>query len=130
MHVSHPEIVHQDERGRIVDVIAGTNLNYATVITSKKGVVRGNHYHKKTVQWVYLLRGRVKSLSRMPGSTIETAILEPGDLWKNDPFEEHALIALEDSEFLVLTSGLRGGKDYEKDTYRLEEPLHKQVDGT
>jgi quercetin dioxygenase-like cupin family protein len=128
MQVSRPEIVYEDERGRIIDVIAATDMNYATVITSKKGVFRGNHFHKKTVQWVYLLSGKVKSLSRMPGREIETAILEPGDLWKNDPFEEHELIALEDSQFLVLTSGLRGGRDYEKDTYRLRKPLHDQID--
>ncbi len=127
MEITHPEIVHQDQRGTIIDVLAGTDMNYATVITSKKGVVRGNHFHKKTVQWVYLFRGRLQSLSRMPGGPIETAVLEVGDLWKNSAFEEHALIALEDSQFLVLTSGLRGGRDYEKDTYRLEKPLQDQI---
>jgi quercetin dioxygenase-like cupin family protein len=128
MEITHPGVVHQDQRGTIIDVLADLNFNYATIIMQKKGVVRGNHYHKKTVQWIYLLRGRLKSFSRMPGGSIETAILEVGDLWKNEPFEEHALLAVEDSEFLVLTAGVRGGRNYEKDTYRLKQSLVEQVE--
>ena len=63
----------------------------------------------------------------MPDGEVQEALLNPGDLLMNQPHEEHALVALQDSEFLVLTSGLRGGKDYEKDTYRLAEPLQERA---
>jgi len=126
MEIVHPPIAFEDARGRIVDVMEEVEFNYATVISSRKGVTRGNHYHEKTVQWVYVLRGRMLAHSRMPGGTVERAVLEPGDLLRNPPGEHHALTALEDSEFLVLTAGLRGGKDYEKDTYRLEEPMQDE----
>ena len=126
MEIKRPEIAHEDERGRIIDVMEALEFNYATVITSRKGVTRGNHYHRKTTQWVYLLRGRMLAHSRMPNATQERAVLEQGDLLKNPPFEQHALTALEDSEFLVLTAGLRGGKDYEKDTYRLDKPMQDE----
>lgn len=127
MQITHPDVAHADERGAITDILAGIEVNYATLISSKEGVVRGNHYHEKTIQWVYVLRGQLKSLSRMPDGDVQEATLNPGDLLLNHPHEEHALVALKDSEFLVLTSGLRGGKDYEKDTYRLAEPLHDRV---
>lgn len=128
MQITHPEISHADERGMITDILAGIPVNYATLISSKKGVVRGNHYHEKTTQWVYVLNGQLKSLSRMPEGKVEEKVLNPGDLLMNQPHEAHALVALEDSQFLVLTSGLRGGKDYEKDTYRLTEKLQDMLE--
>jgi quercetin dioxygenase-like cupin family protein len=127
MKITHPDVAHADERGSIIDILTGTDVNYATLISSKKGVVRGNHYHKQTIQWVYVLRGQLRALSRMPEGAVEEAILNPGDLLENHPNEEHTLVALEESEFLVLTSGLRGGEDYEKDTYRLEQPLQERI---
>jgi hypothetical protein len=126
MDISHPPVAFEDDRGQIIDVVEALDFNYATVITTRKGVTRGNHYHEKTTQWVYLLRGRLMAHSRMPGGEVVRGILEPGDLIKNVPREHHALTALEDSQFLVLTAGLRGGKDYEKDTYRLAKPLQDE----
>jgi quercetin dioxygenase-like cupin family protein len=123
MNLSHPPIVFKDHRGEIIDVVEKVDFSYATIIHSKKGVERGNHYHKKTVQYVYLLSGKLRSLSQMPGESVKSAVLNPGDLVMNVPNESHALISLEDSTFLVLTSGERGGKNYENDTYRLDTPL-------
>lgn len=125
MEITHPPIAHQDSRGQIVDIMESINFNYATIITSVKGVTRGNHYHKKTIQWVYVIKGKLLAHSRMPEGQIQRAIISTGDIVKNVPFEHHALTALEDTEFLVLTSGLRGGKDYEKDTFRLDVPMQE-----
>jgi oxalate decarboxylase/phosphoglucose isomerase-like protein (cupin superfamily) len=126
MEITHPPVAFEDDRGRIIDVMEAIDFNYATVISSRKGVTRGNHYHEKTTQWVYVLRGRMMAHSRMPDGELQRAILETGDLIKNPPFEQHALTALADSEFLVLTAGQRGGKDYEKDTYRLTKPMQDE----
>ena len=126
MEITHPAIAHQDERGRIVDVLEAIDFNYATIITSRSGVTRGNHYHLKTTQWVYVLSGRMLAHSRLPGGPLQRAELKPGDLIMNVPSEHHALTALEDTEFLVLTAGLRGGKDYEKDTYRLTTSMQDE----
>jgi quercetin dioxygenase-like cupin family protein len=123
MQIGHAICAHRDQRGEITDLLANENVNYVTLITSVKGAVRGHHYHKETTQWVYVLDGRLKVLSQMPDSPTETAILERGDLVVNLPLERHALVALEDSAFLVFTRGPRGGENYETDTYRLAEPL-------
>ncbi|MBF0357209.1 MAG: cupin domain-containing protein [Magnetococcales bacterium] len=123
MLLTEPKIAHEDSRGAIKDILYNEALDAVTIIESKKGVVRGNHYHKDTVQWVFLQSGRLKSLTQIPGEPVEVNILEPGQLIKTDHHESHALEALEDSIFLVLTRGPRGGMDYEKDTFRLESPL-------
>jgi hypothetical protein len=59
----------------------------------------------------------------MPGEQPEEAILERGDVVVNVPLERHAFQAMEDTTFLVLTRGPRGGENYETDTFRLDIPL-------
>ncbi len=113
-----------DARGAITDILDGVPLNAVTIITNKKGAIRANHYHKKTVQYTYVLSGRVKYVSKGKGRA-KSAILKPGDLAVSPPTEWHATEALTDATFLALAHGLRHGRDYEKDTFRLAEPLIK-----
>ncbi len=123
MKVDHIKYTKKDDRGEITDIMVKDNIDYVTLITSIKGSTRGNHYHKKTDQWVYILEGKIKMLTQMPDSPVVVTILEKGDLAKTGFMEKHAMIALEDSAFMVFTRGPRGGEDYETDTYRLSEPL-------
>ena len=123
MNLSHPPTTRSDDRGEITDILVKENVEYVTLITSKAGTVRGNHYHKETVQSVYILDGRIKMLTRIPGEPVVATVLEKGDLATTGRMEQHSMEALEDSSFMVFTTGVRGGEDYEKDTYRLDEPL-------
>lgn len=123
MKVVSKKRVFEDERGWITDVLEGEVVEYATIIFSKQGARRGDHYHRESVQYIFVLKGRLKVLTQMPDEDIQTTIIKTGDLALNLPMERHAVIALEDSEFLVLTRGPRGGRNYEKDTYRLTESL-------
>jgi quercetin dioxygenase-like cupin family protein len=112
-----------DERGDIVDILKQSVVEYATIITSKKGAVRANHYHKETFQYLYLMSGRMRVVAQMPDEQRSEVVLETGDLIVNVPLERHAFEALEDSTMLVLTRGPRGGDNYESDTFRLDVPL-------
>ena len=123
MKVDRIKYAKKDDRGEITDIMVKENIEYVTLITSAKGSTRGNHYHKETDQWVYILEGKMKMLTQMPGGPVVTTILEIGDLAKTGPMERHAMIALENAAFMVFTRGPRGGDNYEKDTYRLSEPL-------
>ena len=49
--------IHLDDRGRIADAFFGVNINHVVVIDSLKGAVRGNHYHKETVQSILITKG-------------------------------------------------------------------------
>ena len=115
----------QDKRGIIQDVLINEPIEHITVISSKKDVTRGNHYHKKTIQWVYVQSGKLKSLTQKNNENVVSCILEPGDLIKTEALEKHSLVMLEDSIIYVFTKGPRGGEDYEKDTYRLDKPLQE-----
>jgi len=112
-----------DVRGEIIDLLENENINAVTVITFKKGAVRANHYHKLTTQWNYVISGRIRLVSQMPGAPANEVIMRPGDLVATGPNERHALQGLEDSTLMVFTKGPRGGKEYESDTFRLEVPL-------
>jgi quercetin dioxygenase-like cupin family protein len=125
MHKTHPQSSRRDERGDILDILVKENIECVTLITSAKGASRGHHFHKETTQWIYILEGKMKLLSQLPRSPVVATILEKGDLAVTMPMERHAMNALEDSAFLVLTRGPRGGEEYEKDTYRLAEPLRE-----
>jgi quercetin dioxygenase-like cupin family protein len=114
---------YSDARGDIIDILKNSVIEYATLITSKQGSVRANHYHKDTFQYVYMLEGRMRVVSQMPGEHPEEVVLEKGGLIVNVPFERHAFEAIDDCTMLVLTRGPRGGEDYEKDTFRLDVPL-------
>ena len=123
MKVDRIQYTKKDERGEITDIMVKEQIEYVTLITSVKGSVRGNHFHKKTDQWVYILEGEMKMLTQVPDGPVISTILQKGDLAKTGPMERHSMIALEDSAFMVFTRGPRGGDDYETDTYRLSEPL-------
>lgn len=117
---------YTDKRGQIIDIVQDEKINSTTIITFKKGAVRGNHFHKKTTQWNYVLDGEVMYYSQIPGKKIDAIKISAGDLTISYPFQRHAFKALKKSRVLVLTKGPRAGKNYEIDTYRLDEnPLIK-----
>jgi len=123
MDIINKPIVFMDERGSIKDILENEPIEYVTLISSKKGAIRGNHYHAESVQYTFVLNGRLKLITQMPLSQAKIVIIKAGDLVLTPAMERHALIALEDSEILVFTRGPRGGKNYETDTYRLKEKL-------
>ena len=118
-------IVHRDKRGSIIDLLERKNINAITFITQKKGKIRGNHFHRKTTQWNYLIRGKIELFAKKKNKSLKKIILLKGDIVETEKNEKHAIKALKDSEFLVFTQGPRGGKNYEKDTFRLLKPLIK-----
>jgi len=117
------KIAFKDRRGKIIDLIEGEKINAITFITIKKGAIRGNHYHKKSWQWNYIISGKMRLVTKMPNKKIKKTLLNPGDLALTLPGELHALIGIEDCKFLVFTKGPRSGKGYESDTFRLEKLL-------
>ena len=119
----------KDERGVILDILSNEPIEHVTVITSLEGVVRGNHFHKNTIQWVYVHSGLLKSLTQKEGEKVIAIMLSPGDLLRTDKMEKHAIHALQDSVFFVFTKGPRGGTGYEKDTFRLDRPLNEEIHG-
>ena len=119
------KINHKDSRGKISDLLNKKKISSITLITQKKGKIRGNHFHKKTIQWNYLLNGKIALYGKKNNQKLKKIILKKGDLVETTYNEAHAIKALQNSEFLVFTQGPRGGENYENDTFRLKESLIK-----
>jgi quercetin dioxygenase-like cupin family protein len=116
-------VAASDERGEIVDLVVNEGITAITMITFTTGAVRANHYHKHTVQWNYVISGRIKIVTQLPGQDPQEEELGPGELAVTRENEQHALQALEPSKLLVFTRGPRSGEAYEDDTFRLATPL-------
>ncbi len=120
-HVINEVTEITDERGTITDVLTDEQIDHVNHISFKKNSIRGNHYHKNSIHYDYVLKGTLEVYTKFPFEQAKKQVVEKGDLVFTAPNERHALKALEDSEIMVLTRGPRGGKNYEIDTYRLTE---------
>lgn len=128
MKIVHKPINFEDARGTIRDIFVAEPKEHCTIITTTKGGVRGNHYHKFSRQHDFVVSGRMKVYGQNVGETeVVQAEIGPGDLVVWEPNEAHEFVALEDSTFITFVDGVRGGDEYEKDTFRLEVPLHTQA---
>jgi quercetin dioxygenase-like cupin family protein len=105
-----------DDRGVIQDIIG--QVDAVTRIHTVQGAVRGNHVHKHTTQWTYVITG---NLCVTNGE--QDVFVGPGEMVVHEPGEPHAWKATQDTDCLVFTVGPRSGEAYEIDTYRLEKPL-------
>tara|TARA_B100001250_G_C19740830_1_gene762989 strand:- start:943 stop:1305 length:363 start_codon:yes stop_codon:yes gene_type:complete len=108
----------EDKRGYILDILYNESFNHATLIHSKKKSIRGNHFHKKTTQITFIISGEVDYYFKLPKSKIKVLSLIKNSFLITKPYEIHAYKFKKNTKMLILSKGLRGGKDYEKDTYR------------
>ena len=96
------------------------------MIKSKPNVRRGDHFHKKTTQWMLITKGSLEYWYKPLKSKQKPKmkVLKYGDLLETPPNEMHALkIGKDGNEFIVFTFGKRGGRDYESDTFRFSPSL-------
>ena len=125
MKLEKKKVDFKDARGTITDVFVHQPMEHCTVITTKAGGVRGNHYHKLSEQSDFLISGKFEVYAQKVGKKeIKKFIWNPYELVTWEKNEAHEFVALEDSIWITFVNGVRGGEDFEKDTYRLETPLH------
>ncbi len=129
--VKHIGSAFSDVRGDIYNVFEGQSGHIA-LITSKKGSVRANHYHKEDLQYIYLVSGAYESYSCPLNKPEETKVIKvkPGDIVKTPPLVAHAQKFTEDSVFLAISTRLREEGKYENDTIAysvIEGYLNKQL---
>jgi len=120
--VKKPLQSFKDKRGSIIDIFYKKKIDHVAIIDSKPNTLRGNHYHKRTIQHMLITEGSLeywyKPLKKK--TKVKKKILKVGDLVSTPPYEIHALkISKKGNQFIVFSEGVRGGKDYESDTFRV-----------
>ena len=109
-----------DERGEILNLIDAPFTSGA-VITSVKGAVRGNHYHKTDYHYGWLQSGGMIYLHRPAGSKEQLGrwTIKPGQMFYTPPMYEHAMHFTEESVLFVFARNNREMANYEADTVRV-----------
>jgi len=119
----------KDKRGKIIDIFVNNPKDHCTLVTFNKGAIRGNHFHKKSIQYSFVVSGKLFMISAKVNKNgniigkIKKEILRENSLVAHKPFYAHAFKAITKANLLAFVDGKRGGRDYEKDTFRLEIKL-------
>lgn len=121
--VEEPLEAFEDYRGKINDIFYKNNIDHVAIIHSEPNIMRGNHYHKQSTQHMLITKGSLEYWYKPLGSDSDPSMVvaKVGDLVTTPPNELHALVIRDDgNEFIVFSEGVRGGCDYEADTFRVE----------
>ena len=111
---------HTDARGSIQPLVNFPMKNLS-LISSKKGSVRSNHYHQTDWHYMYVLSGSFDYYFRPTGSDEEPqkVSLKAGDMVFTPPMEDHATVFLEDCDLLAMSRNPRDQEAYESDVKRV-----------
>jgi len=114
-----------DERGKIIPLV-DFPMKSCVLITSKKGTIRANHYHKTDWHFCYVLDGSIEYYHRPVGSKElpEKILVKQGQLFFTPPMVEHTMVFKEDTTFLTLGGNSRKQQAYESDLVRTELVRH------
>tara|TARA_B100001029_G_C15040435_1_gene443219 strand:+ start:785 stop:1174 length:390 start_codon:yes stop_codon:yes gene_type:complete len=119
----------KDKRGIIIDIFTNQPKDHCTLVTFNKSAIRGNHFHKKSTQYSFIITGKLKMLTAKVNKSgqligkIKHEIVIANTLIEHKPFTAHTFKAIKKSSMLAFVNGKRGGKNYEKDTFRLKNKL-------
>ena len=110
-----------DDRGAIQPLV-DADMKSCVLITSKKGTVRANHYHKTDWHYCYVLSGSIEYYHRPHGGDgePEMVLIETGQLFFTPPLVDHTMVFPEDTTFLTLGRNSRKQEVYEADVERIE----------
>jgi len=109
-----------DERGAIYPIVDET-MESCVIITSKKGCVRANHYHKTDWHYCYVVEGQIEYHWRPVGDAAAPRVITigEGECFFTPPMVEHAMLFNQDTKFLTLGRNPRDQKSYEADVERI-----------
>ena len=125
------KVFSSDDRGEIIDIFTHEPKDHCTIVTFTKDAIRGNHFHKESIQSDYVMEGNFQIYNVMidkdlkyDSKKVEIIETTKGDYITHEKFEAHSYKCTSDSgSLMVFTKGVRGGKFYEDDTYRIEKKL-------
>jgi len=111
---------HADSRGAIQSLVNFPMKNLS-LITSKKGTVRSNHYHMTDWHFMYVMSGSFDYFYRKTGDHGPCQVVRcaQGDMVFTPPLEDHATVFLEDTTLIVASRKPRDQQAYEKDVRRV-----------
>ena len=110
-----------DKRGGIQPLVDMT-MKSCVLISSKKGTIRANHYHKTDWHFCYVLEGEIDYYHREVGDKEVPKMekIKKDELFFTHPMVEHAMVFHKDTVFLTLGGNSRIQSEYEADLVRVD----------
>lgn len=109
-----------DERGSLVQLVH-EGYRQVNVITSKKGALRGGHYHKENKEAFYIISGALRVI--VCG---EEHIFGTGDFFEIEAHDTHSFYFLEDTTLVSMYSNGVEQEDGRKDIYTEENDAEER----
>ena len=112
---------HVDARGAIQPLV-DLPMKNASLIMSRKGALRSNHYHKTDWHYMYVLSGSFDYYYRPTDSPGKPEVMRvaAGEMVFTPPMEDHATVFLDDCQMLVVSRNPRDQESYERDVVRVQ----------
>ena len=115
--------IHKDQRGWLAEILREDILKHKIaqiyISYSKKNSIRGGHYHKRKIEWFYVISGKARVFLRKFDETIEETFEisdEDQKVIEIPPFVYHRLKVLTEEMLLLAGSSEVYNKD-DPDTF-------------
>jgi dTDP-4-dehydrorhamnose 3,5-epimerase-like enzyme len=123
--------------GEMAQIVNGIHFQYLAYVEFRYSDVaenypRGNHYHKNKAEFIYILRGRLRSIYfHLETQEYGECIVEGGDLVCVEPYCVHAFLPLEFSQAVEYTNVEYDAEDTHKHILDFEKsyPILEKQDG-
>lgn len=112
--------MYKDERGEILNLLL-TSITSVARITSQKGAVRANHFHKTDWHYSYVESGEILYFERSVGSSeIPVPIkYKTSEMFFTKPLVEHAMLFTMDTVLFTFAKNIRSHESHESDVERV-----------
>jgi dTDP-4-dehydrorhamnose 3,5-epimerase len=120
---------YEDKRGSLKKILMKSQLEgnkqieEVYLLYSENGSVRGNHYHKKTLEYFVIVSGKAKVALK----NLDTGILEEINISSSDnlilkvpPYVVHAFKNEEDLPLIMLAISSKEYNKLDTDTFKME----------
>ncbi|HDZ85894.1 MAG TPA: hypothetical protein ENH35_05110 [Candidatus Moranbacteria bacterium] len=107
--------IHKDKRGSLEGLINFGQWREVNLIQSQTNIVRGNHYHKETIELFVILKGKILVRTQkveddnLAGPVCEN-IVQTGHVFMVEPYINHTFHIIKSSKWINILS-----KKIEKD---------------
>ena len=95
----------KDKRGYISDIFYKKNINHVSLISSKKGSIRGNNYFKNNYKYIFNLGNSFEYwYKKVDRKRLYKKIVKKNQLIETPPYEVHALKFITDNQLIEFST--------------------------
>lgn len=113
-----PDFQFGDERGSLTQLVH-QGYTQVNVLTTKAGVLRGGHYHKRSTEAFFVVSGRLTVEFRRD-SEMQTESFREGAFFQIPPYVSHSMRFEEDTVLVAMYDIPVENADGSKDIYAKE----------